>query len=267
MLAFLRPALTLISLVVFTMMARGHFSMLLPSAASAKRGEEVTLTYHWGHPFEHQLFNAPAPEELFVFAPDGHKTSLLDQLEKFTAPAGEGKRVTAYRLRFTPTERGDYRFVLSTPPIWMEEDQEFLQDRVTVVLHVQAQKGWEADADLPLEVLPLTRPYGLQPGMAFQAQARADGKPLAGVLAEIEHYHPAPPERLPPDEHITRTARTDAGGGFIATLTEPGWWCLSVARAGGKRAHAGKKYPLRRRAILWVFVDGAIQLRSGKDAP
>ena len=47
------------------------------------------------------------------------------------------------RFRFTPESRGDYVLVLQTPPIWMEEEGEFFQDTVKVILHVQAQKGWD----------------------------------------------------------------------------------------------------------------------------
>src|SRR5262249_20185378 len=51
--------------------ARGHYNMLLPERHSVRRGEPVTLLYQWGHPFEHQLFDAPAPEKVFVLSPDG----------------------------------------------------------------------------------------------------------------------------------------------------------------------------------------------------
>src|SRR5207244_11331129 len=107
---------------------------------------------------------------LFVVAPDGKRTELGKALEKTRVPAGDKKEVTAYRCRFTPEQRGDYTFILETPPIWMEEDQEFLQDTVKVILHVQAQKGWDADPDRQFRIVPLTRPYGLQPGAVFQAQ-------------------------------------------------------------------------------------------------
>jgi cobalt/nickel transport protein len=102
---------------------------------------------------------------------------------------------------------------------------------------------------------PLTRPYGLQPGLTFQAQVLAGGKPLAGALVEVEHYNAAPPKELPPDEQITRTAKTDPSGVVTATLTEPGWWCLAAGRDGGTREHDGKPFPVRQRSILWVFVD------------
>lgn len=255
MLRSIRPVLALAVLGVTVAPAVAHFNMLLPRAASGKRGQAVTVVYQWGHPFEHQLFNAPAPAQLTLLSPGGTSTDLSRALEKFNQQTTDRKEVTAYRLRFTPEERGDFVFVLSTPPIWMEEDQEFLQDTVKVVLHVQAQKGWDQTTGRGFEMAPLTRPYGLQPGMVFQAQVLSEGKPAPARLVEIEHYHPEAPGELPPDEQMTRTAKTDPGGVATCTLTEPGWWCLTAGRDGGRRRHQGKAYPLRQRTTLWVFVD------------
>ena len=65
----------------------------------------------------------------------------------------------------------------------------------------------------------------------------------------------APPTKLPPDEHITRTVKTDRNGVATATLTESGWWCLTAARTRGTKMRDGKSYPVRQRCTLWVFVD------------
>jgi cobalt/nickel transport protein len=236
-------------LVLVAAQAAAHYNMLLPEPASARREQKVTVRYQWGHPFEHQLFAAPQPASVIAFQPGGKKLELLVGLEKITQP------IVAYRFRFKPTERGDYLFVLTTPPIWMEEDQEFLQDEVKVVVHVQVQKGWDRLAGTEFEMVPLTRPYGLTPGTVFQAQALVQGKPLAAALVEIEHYNPVAPKELPADEQITRTAKTDPNGIVTCTLPESGWWCITAQRAHGQREHAGKNYPVRQRSTLWVYVD------------
>jgi cobalt/nickel transport protein len=244
-----------------------HFNMLLPSLHMARRGEPVTLLYQWGHPFEHQLFDAPLPESFIVLSPDNQRIDLTSKLQKRLQGPG-GKQVIAYQVQFTPESRGDYTFFLKTPPIWMEEDQEFLQDTVKVVLHVQAQKGWDSAVGNTSEMIPLTRPYGLEPGMVFQALAlldEPDRRPhngrlpavagSAGILVEIERYNPDAPGQLPPDEHITRTVRTDAQGLATCTLTDPGWWCITAQHDSGRRLHGGKEFPVRKRATLWVRVD------------
>jgi cobalt/nickel transport protein len=264
-----RPVLALLMAALLAPAAGAHFNILLPQAARARKGEAVTFLYRFGHPFEHELFDAPAPARLFVIAPDGTRTELGKTLEKIKVPAGgeEGVTRTAYRFRFTPEQRGDYTFILKTPPIWLAEDEEFVEDTVKVVLHVQAQKGWDADPP-GFRILPLTRPYGLQPGTVFQAQVlvppepglggterTARPKPLAGAPVEIERFHAERPAKLPPDEFRTLTAKTDPSGVVTVSLPEAGWWSITAQRDGGRRAHNGKQYPVRQRATLWVWVD------------
>jgi uncharacterized GH25 family protein len=271
----MRNVLCLVALCVGAPPVSAHYNMLHPSAPSGKKDEAVTFTYQWGHPFEHQLFEAPKPELLLVFSPDGKTENLTKKLEKVALPAGEGKTVAGYRFTFTPEQRGDYTFVLRTPPIFLEEDAEFVQDTVKVVYHVQAQKGWDTENTkevgafnglAPLGSIPLTRPYGLEPGLVFQTQilalvqptgfgGMAQVQPLPGATVEVERYNATPPKKLPPDEQITRVVKTDPSGVATCTLTDPGWWCVTASNDGGKAKHDGKEYPLRRRATLWVFVD------------
>jgi cobalt/nickel transport protein len=242
------PGLMLLGLCVTA--ARAHYHMLLPSPPSSKRGEAVTVNYRWGHPFEAQLFDADLPAQFFALAPDGQKLDLRSSLKKESV---RGK--TAYQAKFTPETRGDYLLIMNHASVFMEEDGEFLQDSVKVVLHVQAQKGWDRSAGQAFEWVPLTRPYGLRAPTVFQAQILADGKPLPGSLVEIEHQHTTPPKKLPADEQITRTVKSDPNGVATCTLHEPGWWCITAQQDGGMREHNGKKVPVRRRATLWVFVD------------
>ena len=260
--------LVLAALAAVAAPTQAHFNMLMPQSPSVKKGEEVVFIYQWGHPYEHQLFDAPPPDSVVVLAPDGHSADVTKSLEKSAVPAGEGKTVAAYQFRFTPDQRGDYVFLLRTPPIWMAEDEQFLRDDVKVILHVQAQKGWDGGVDAGFELKPLTRPYGLEPGMAFRAELAGGGRPEArpavpphavpGALVEIEHYHPTPPKSIPSDEFCTRTAKTDPNGVVTATLTDPGWWCLAAAYDDGVKEHEGKNYPVLRRSILWVWVDEKI---------
>jgi cobalt/nickel transport protein len=216
------------------------------------------LTYQWGHPFEHQLFDALAPKSLCVHRPDGKKLDLTANLKKTTVASGENKTVSAFQTTFTPDERGDYIFCLDLPPVWMADDQEFLEDLVFVVLHVQVQRGWDSPfnpvADRPA-IRPLTRPYGLFPGTAFQAAVSENARPLLDVLVEFEHYNEAPPKSLPPDEQITRAAKSDPNGVVTCTLADAGWTCIAAVREKGKKQHEDKEYPVRQRAVYWVYVD------------
>lgn len=253
-----------IALVVVAGPSKGHFHMLLPASVAVKKGETAVLTYQWGHPFEHQLFDAQAPLSLTVRAPDGKQTDLTSLLEKSEVQAGD-KKVTAYLLRFKPEARGDYVFIARAAPVWMGEEGEYYEDTVKVVLHVQAQKGWDAATGAGLEWTPLTRPYGLRAGSIFQAlvadaakgPGSTEARCLPGTLVEVERYNPAAPSTLPPDELITQTVKTDPNGVATTTLPEPGWWSLTASVRGADRERDGKRCPARRRTTLWAFVDGS----------
>jgi cobalt/nickel transport protein len=253
---YLKPLIVLAGMhSIWNSAVQAHYSMLFPQVASTRSGQAVTILFQWGHPFEHQLASAASPNRLTALSPSGQQIDLTKSLEEMTVPCPDGKKVRAFQCRFTPKERGDFVFVLHGSPIWMEEDHEFFLDTVQVVLHVQAQKGWDASFGKGMEMTPLTRPYGLQAGMVFQARVLVDGAALPGAVVEMERYNPSSPASLPPDEHITRTAKTDPGGVVTVSLMEPGWWGLTAARNHGTKEHDGKSFPVRERVTLWVFVD------------
>ena len=115
-------------------------------------------------------------------------------------------------------------------------------------------KEWDAVTG-GFELTPLTRPYGLQPGMVFQVQVLDAGKPVPGAMAEVELYHAATPKELPPDEQMTRAIKSDPNGVLTCTLTESGWWCITAQRDQGIRERDGKNYPVIQRTTFWMYVD------------
>lgn len=263
--------------------ASAHYHVLLPDKPAAERDEAVTVTLRFGHPFEHQMSVAQKPVGVTALTPDGHPLDQLGKLERFEVRGVDGKPVAAFRWKYTPARRGDHVIIVRGDPVWMPEEQVFLQDTAKVVLHVQTQNGWDNALGTGLELVPLTRPYGLRAGTVFQAQVLGPAaldpnrqiiattpqseraqRPLARALVEVERYNPAPPKELPPEEHITRTLKTDPTGVATVTLPEPGWWALTAVCENGTREREGKRYPLKVRSTLWVFVDGQVPLAPAK---
>ncbi len=235
--------------------AAAHYHILLPETSAAQRDKEVTVKFQWGHPFEHQMFDTISPQSIYAVAPDGTRIDLAQALKKIEIPGDAGKPVAAFQTAFTPNQRGDYAIIATAAPIWMNDEKLFFDDAIKVVLHVQTQNGWDAATGMPFEIVPLTRPYGLVAGIVFQARILADGKGLADAMVEIERYNAAPPKKLPPDEQITRTVKSDPNGTITCSLTEPGWWCITAERDGGKRERDGKMFPVHQRTTFWVYVD------------
>lgn len=249
--------------------AHGHYHILLPDRHSVKVGDELTLTYVFGHPFEHDLFDTEKPAKATVFAPDGKATDVLGKLEKVETDGHEGRRIAAYQYVFKPAARGDFTILFEAPPVWMADEKHFVRDTTRVTIHAETQKGWDArvgDAT-QFAVVPLTRPYGLRAGMVFQAAVHPNDANAVSHLVEVERFNPQPPAVLPPDEHVTLALKTDPQGTATCTLPDAGWWGVTAIRrhpAEAKlptRERDGKAYPLVERATLWVLVEDRLPLR------
>ncbi len=254
-----RNFLALLLLAIVTGPASAHYNMLIPSTPWAKTGDKVTFTHQWGHPFEHELSDAAAPRRVYVISPKGERTDLTNTVEAVKVPGADGKPVRANRFHFTPETRGDWTFVLVSAPIFLEDMKVSVEDVVKVVLHVRTQNGWDAVSGEPSELVPITRPYGLLPGMVFQARATGPkgtkSAPLAGAAVEYERYNSKPIKDAPDDELITFRTRTDDSGVLTCSLPEPGWWGITVLRNGGNADAQGKAHPVIHRLTLWIHVN------------
>lgn len=250
------------ALLVGAMPSLAHYNMLLPDKPWAQKDEKVVFTYQFGHPFEHELFDAPKPASLMVHLPGGklEKIDVDKTLTKIEVPGADGKKVAAWRFDYTPTERGDHVFLMRTARIKHDEGK-FLEDTVKVVLHVQTQKGWDWGStklgiDKGADIVAYTRPYGFLAGMVFRGKVNCfpvdeplQKTPWSFLPVEIEMYNAKPSKRLPPDELITFQTKTDRDGFFVTSLPEPGWWSMTAIR------RSDGETDVIRRATLWVHVD------------
>lgn len=234
--------------------AAAHFTVLIAEPPAVARGERTVLRTFFGHPFEHELADAAPPARVTVVTPDGARVDATKQVRTEERSNADG-RVRTYTLDHTPDVRGDTLVLVECAEV--THGNEIVTDYAKLVLHVQAQVGWEKPAGAPVEILPLTRPYGLFPGVTFRARAVADGKPVTGAKVYIERYNAAPPDpaSMPADELITRVELTDERGQLAVTLPEAGWWVLAVEVPAGRIEKEGFELHIVRRALLWVFVD------------
>jgi cobalt/nickel transport protein len=253
-----RPAVLLAAAagcLLLTVPGLAHFHVLIPESPAVWPGNAVRLQFFYGHPYEHELLPAPAPASIRAYPPDGEPVTPRPAPEAGGARTGDGQPLV-HAYSYGVERRGDHVLVARAAPLLEKEHGEVLEAHLKVVVHALSERGWDRRVGQPLEIVPLTRPYGLRPGWVFRARALLEGKPLEGARVEIERYNPQPPRGdLPEDEFITRTASTAAGGVFAATLDEEGWWTISVtAQHGTRKVAGGKEYPLVLRSTLCVYV-------------
>ena len=227
-------------LLAFSAPVAAHFTMMLPGDDMeitaddyiATLGETKTVTILWGHPYEHVLFDCPTYVEVQLRDPDGVITTL-----NATATTVEGAK--AFEVSFIVDKLGDYIVAAK-----LVEEEHGLIDYTKAVIHggEEAWVGWDAVVGQEVEIIPYTRPYGLEEGFVFTGRAiLSDGTPLAGATVEIEMYHTKSvglevvaeaEERFPEDPSMmfTRVTTTNSLGEFSYTLDEPGVWFIGVTR-------------------------------------
>lgn len=226
--------------------AFAHFPLLLPDRPEGEVGQPTRLELSYGHPFEVERGAAKRPLAFRVHPPEGAPIDLTGEVE----PTGE-EATRGWSARYVPLVRGDHLVEVEGAP--GEHGGKVYRDWVKLVLHVPAvQRGWDRVLGRPLELAPLTRPYGVPVGAAFRCVVLRDGKPLPGALVEVEQRNESAPAELPPEPLITRVEKADAQGNLSATLGAPGWWVL-CARAEREAAAGGSAAEVHR-AALWVHV-------------
>ncbi|MFO7958548.1 MAG: DUF4198 domain-containing protein [Candidatus Brocadiia bacterium] len=250
--------------------ASAHFYTYWPDSPNGygQLGREVQWECFWGHPYEKIIFDTAEPEA-FAALPDGERQDLTVTPVKREDPA-TGEMRSTFTFSHVPEQLGDAWIVVAAPPILVEEEGEFVQDYVKQCLHVMVEKGWDRPVGLPIEIVPLTRPYGLEPGFVFKGRLLLDGEPLADAHVEIEQMNAfyVGEEDLPRDQFgmedvpmITRTARTDANGYVTCTLDEPGWWIVCASTESGTLEAEGEQLPRVLRGGLWVHVEEEFSVR------
>lgn len=263
-----RVKVTLAVMVAFVLatvsIARAHFHTFWPDKwhCYAKRGRTITWYYFWGHPYEKIVFDTKEPY-FYVVKPDGGRDPVRSKASKMRDEE-TGKRRRTYEVMYEPTVIGDSYLCLESPAYFVEEEGLFLKDYVKQCIHVMAEQGWEKPVGMEIEIIPVTRPYGMEEGFVFKGQALFKGKPLAGAHVEIEKFNGfyVEEKNLPTDPYgmenvpmITRASKTDVNGYVVYTLDEPGWWMISVSHEDGKMTYKGRKYPVEKRGGLWIYVE------------
>ena len=227
--------------------ASAHFTMLFPGGDMevtpedyiADLGETKTVWVIWGHPYEHILFDMASVPEVSVRDPEGAVT-VLTPTEITVGEPGEEKK--AYEVSFTVDKRGDWVVFAK-----YKDEGEKLTDYVKAVIHCgeEAWEGWDAELGVggehgqKAEIVPFTRPYGLEEGFVFTGKALYDGSALADAEVEVEKYHTkavgdAVVEEAKkkfaydPPMMFTRVTKTNAAGEFAYTLDEPGIWFVGA---------------------------------------
>jgi len=203
--------------------AAAHFQELIPSAdivsgESSAKDRTIRLGLTFTHPMERgPVMDMGRPVAFGVLAADT-RTDLL--------PALTEKRITgkvAYEAAYPIKTPGDYVFYLEPARYWEPAERAYIIHYTKVVVDFGSGEGWDRLAGLPVEIEPLTRPYGLWTHGSFTGLVRRNGAPLPFATLEIEWRNDGS-VTAPADPFITQVLKADANGVFAFALPRAGWW-------------------------------------------
>jgi cobalt/nickel transport protein len=250
---------------LFATTGRAHFQGLIPSDDMVTKSERKTISLDvmFFHPFDGIYMNMAKPVTFGVMV-HGNKTNLLGTLKEKKIGAFSTWHAN-YRIK-TP---GDHIFYVEPKPYWEPAEDCFIVHYAKVVVNSLAvEVGWDEEIGSKMEIVPLTRPYGLWSGNVFQGIVKVKGKPIPGTEVEVEYYNKDGKTEVPADPMVTQVVKTDAHGVFTYAVPKAGWWAFAaLSTAEEKMEHNEEKKPVEIGAVFWVkvhdFGGGLIRIRPG----
>lgn len=231
--------------------AAAHFGMIIPdkNLVGAKDDKVVVLEYRFWHPMENIGMDLAKPAKTGVVL--GGKD--IDLGKELTQEKVAGKVV--WRAQQRIKKPGDYLFYMEPQPYWEPaEDCFIIHNTKTVVSALGAEEGWDKPVGQKMEILPLTRPYGVWAGNSFTGKVLFKGKPLADCDVEIEFYNPKGEVIAPAENYVTQLVRTDANGVFNYTMPWAGWWGFAALHTDDEKMKKdGVDKEVEIGGVLWVY--------------
>jgi cobalt/nickel transport protein len=230
--------------------ARAHFLELIPSTdiVDEAGGRTVSLELIFSHPMERGPVMALGAPVRFGVLAAGQTQDLRPALTPQTV-AGQSAFRAAHSLRAP----GDYVFFAEPAPYWEPAEKKFIVHYAKVVVDFGSGGGWDALVGLPMEIRPLSRPYGLWTGNLFRGIVLRHGRPLPFAEVEVEWLNDGS-LKPPSDPFVTQTLRADGAGVFAYGLPRAGWWGFNALSEADQPARGPDGKPARTEigGTIWV---------------
>ena len=243
-------AMMLAAALLLALSALAHFAVVQPSDDIVAAGDSKTIKVdlRFGHPFEQGLMNMVKPQQFGVLA-GGEKQDLLSSLQ--LVKQGD---FSTWSTEYQIGRPGDYVFYLEPTPYWEPAEGKLIIHYTKVVVQALGlEEGWDELLGFPIEIRPLTRPYGLWTGNVFSGQVLLEGKPVPFAEVEVSYDNK---DKIPsPDEvYCIQVVIADQNGVFSYAMPRAGWWGFAALEDGPEQLLApdGEKHPVEIGGLIWV---------------
>lgn len=231
--------------------AQAHFQELIPSTeiVTQEQSRQLGLELQFTHPMAGgPLMEMGQPKQFGVLTPQGRQDLILQLRSKTTN--GEQTFQASYDIK----RPGDHVFYVEPAAYWEPaEGVMIIHYTKSVVSAFGGEENWQAEVGFPVEITPLTRPYGLWTGNLFTGVVKKDGQPVPFAEVEVEWRNDGSVEP-PSDPFLTQVIRADANGVFSYAMPRAGWWGFAALLEGDSTMQnpEGKGVPVETGALIWV---------------
>jgi cobalt/nickel transport protein len=251
--------------------AQAHFQLLYTPEAALNESRAIPIALVFSHPFDNGFtMDMGEPEAFYVVSQRGPEaprrtTDLREYLEPivWAGVENEARAYLADPPRRVTRSLGDYTYVLEPSPYYEAAEDKYIRQITKTMVNIGGIPGaWHEPLGLPVEIVPLDKPYANWVGGVFRAVVLANGVPVPHAEVEIEflnhepeiesrRFNPAGKTSAPQDAFVTLSIRADASGEVVIGLPAEGWWGIcALDLDGDELTHEGK--PLSLDAVLWV---------------
>jgi cobalt/nickel transport protein len=266
-------SLVVMSMILCAPAAFAHFQMIYTPKSALGEGDssKIPMILVFTHPFEagHTMSMGldangdVQPPKMFSVVNKGATKDLLDTLEQITFKSLTNDGVgyeTEYRLK----GMGDFVFCLDPGPYYEGAEDIYIQQITKVIVNKGgAPTDWDAEVGLPVEIVPLDKPYALWTGNVFRGVVmRKEGDAMVHVPFaenEVEYMNhdiaghsfvEAAKVEAPNDNFVTMGIKANKDGEFSFGIPKAGWWGFCALGAGGELEHEGKELSMD--AVIWI---------------
>jgi len=96
----------------------------------------------------------------------------------------------AWSSQYALKRPGVHVFFMEPEPYWEPAEDSFIAHYTKVIVPAFGdEEGWDKEVGQKIEIVPLTRPFGLYAGNVFQGIVQLDGKNMPYTEVEIEYYN------------------------------------------------------------------------------
>jgi cobalt/nickel transport protein len=244
-------ALAMAAVLMVSGSAFAHFGMLIPSQATVSKADPKTLDLQisFSHPMEVVGMDMAKPKAFGVMA-GGSKQDLLGTLKPIQVM---GK--AAWSSQFNIKKPGVYIFHMEPEPYWEPAEDSFIVHYTKVVVPAFGdEEGWDKEVGHKIEIVPLTRPFGLYAGNVFQGVVMLDGKKMPYAEVEVEFYNKDEKAEAPTEYMVTQVVKADRNGVFTYAAPQAGWWGFAaLTTADSKLKKDGKEKAVEIGGVIWVY--------------